>query len=111
MGKRTRAFAGLAIVSAVGLAWSAPGCKKDKESLILVDMQAIDANATGVTDVTITISKPSGEQVASPIFDLPTGLPMTPESLTYGVYVSSGVTGMLTVTAIARANQIVFIGE
>jgi hypothetical protein len=99
---RTRAFAGLAIVSAVGLAWSAPGCKKEKESLILVDLQAIDVNATAVTDVTISVSKPTGELVVAPIFDLSAGLPMTPDSITYGVYVPASAIGMLTVTAVAR---------
>lgn len=99
---RARRFAGVAALALVALAWSAPGCKTDKESLILVEMQAIDANATGVSDVTIAISKPTGEEVVSPIFDLTGGLPMTPDSLTYGVYVPAGVTGMLTVTAVAR---------
>ena len=40
MGRRIRTFAGFAVASAVGLVWLAPGCKKEKESLILVDMQA-----------------------------------------------------------------------
>src|SRR6266496_1899315 len=100
--RRVRTFAGVSAFAAIALAWSAPGCKKDKEALILVEMQAIDADATVVTDVTITISKQSGEQVASPIFDLSGGLPMTPDSIVYGVYIPASATGMLTVTAVAR---------
>ena len=79
MRQRVRTFAGVAAFAAVVVAWSAPGCKKEKESLILVDLQAIDGNATAVTDVTITVSKPTGDQVVAPIFDLSGGLPMTPD--------------------------------
>ena len=52
--------------------------------------------------MTIAVSKPTGEQVVAPIFDLSGGLPMTPDSITYGVYVPASATGMLTVTAVAR---------
>ena len=102
MRQRVRTFAGVAALAAVAVAWLAPGCKKEKESLILVDLQAIDANATALTDVTIAVSKPTGEQVVAPIFDLSGGLPMTPDAITYGVYVPASATGMLTVTAVAR---------
>ena len=102
MRQRVGAFAGVAAFAVVVVAWSAPGCKKEKESLILVDLQAIDANATAVTDVTIAVSKSTGEQVVAPIFDLSGGLPMTPDSITYGVYVPASAIGMLTVTAVAR---------
>ena len=97
-----RAFAGAAIVAFFVLAAFAPGCKKDKESLILVEMQAIDDNAGALTDVAITVSESTGEQVAEPIFILTAGIPMTPDSLTYGVYIPAGVSGTLTVNVRAR---------
>ena len=86
----------------LAVAGFAPGCKKDKESLILVEMQAIDANAGTLIDVAITVSESTGGQVAAPIFDLSAGIPMTPDSLTYGVYIPAGVTGTLTVGVKAR---------
>jgi hypothetical protein len=98
-GTRARAFGGLAIVSALGSAWLAPGCKT-KESLVVVAMQARDTNATGLSTVTITVTD-GATLVVSRDFDLPaTGLPMTPDSLEYGVYV--GVTGNVTVTVAGR---------
>jgi WD40 repeat protein len=101
-GRSIRAFAVVAVVAFFALAALAPGCKKDKESLILVQMQAVDANAGALTDVTIAVSESTGEQVAAPVFDLSAGIPMTPDSLTYGVYIPAGVTGTLTVNVQAR---------
>lgn len=100
---RLRTLAGFAALATVLTVWAAPGCKKEKESLIQVEMEAIDANSTMLTDVTITVTTAAGDQVKSAIFDLPaTGLPTTPDSITFGVYIPGGVTGMLSVTAIAR---------
>jgi WD40 repeat protein len=103
-----RALAVAAAVAAVaGLGGLSPGCKKDKESLVLADLQAMDTNGSSMTSVKITISRASnGEEVISQIFDLPmtTGLPMSP-SIQYGVYVPAGNTGQLVVTAVARPTQ------
>jgi hypothetical protein len=95
-----RACAGVAVVAAVVLAWSAPGCNKDKESLIVVGMQARDGNLTDLKTVTITVAK-AGGAVVERTFTLPdSGLPVTPDSIEYGVWI--GATGTMTVTAVAR---------
>ena len=57
---RLGTVAGLASLAAVLTVWGAPGCKKEKESLIVVEMEAIDANSTMLTDVTITVTTAAG---------------------------------------------------
>ena len=104
--KRRLGSAG-AVVLVVGvsaLGGLGAGCKKDHESLVLVDLHAMDTMGTSVTTVEITLNKPapSTDTVASEIFDLPTtGLPMTPV-IEYGVYIPAGVTGTLPITAVAK---------
>jgi WD40 repeat protein len=95
MGGAIAAIAPVVAVAALG--GFAPGCKKDHESLILVDLHAMDTNGAMVTTVQVTVGS-----VASPIFDLPQGgLPMAPV-VEYGVYVPAGVTGMQPITAVAK---------
>jgi hypothetical protein len=99
-----RTLALLAVAGLFALVGFAPGCKKQAESLIIVEMEANDGNGAGVSAVEIRVSgpAPSTEIVVTRIFDLPSsGLP-TGTAFEVGVYVPSGATGMLTVTAIAR---------
>jgi WD40 repeat protein len=99
-----RTLALLAVAGVFALVGFAPGCKKQPESLLIVDMEASDANGAGVRAVEIRVSgpAPSTEIAVAKIFDLPaTGLPMG-TAFEVGIYVPAGVTGMLTVTAIAR---------
>ena len=102
--RSTRTLALLAVAGLFALAGVAPGCKKQSESLLIVEMEANDGNGAGVSAVEIRISgpAPSTDIVVTRIFDLPaTGLP-TGSGFDVGVYVPAGTTGMLTVTAIAR---------
>lgn len=104
--RSARTLTWLAVTGAFALVGVAPGCKKHgpPESLIIVDMEANDTNGAGVSAVEVRISgpSPSTEVVVARIFDLPaTGLPMG-TAFEVGVYVPGGVTGSLTVTAIAR---------
>jgi len=94
-----RSLAGIAVVAAVAGVWAAPGCKK-QESLIIADLSLRDDSVTDLKSVTITVTQ-GGSTVTEKIFDLPdTGLPLSPDSLDYGVWV--GATGLLTVKAVAR---------
>jgi hypothetical protein len=100
-----RRLALLAVAGGVALVGFAPGCKNQQsESLLIIDMEANDGNGAGVSAVEIRISgpAPSTEIVVTKIFDLPaTGLPMG-TGFDVGVYLPVGLTGMLTITAIAR---------
>jgi len=99
-----RTLALLAVAGVVAVVGFAPGCKKESESLLVVGLEANDGNGAGVSAVEIRVSgpAPSTEIVRTRIFDLPTtGLRMGTE-FEVGVYLPVGVTGMLTITAIAR---------
>ena len=100
-----RTLALFAVPGVFALVGFAPGCKtQQSESLLILDMEANDGNGAGVRAVEVRISgpAPSTEIVVTKIFDLPaTGLPMG-TGFDVGVYLPVGVSGMLTVTAIAR---------
>ncbi len=86
------------LVTAV-LAISASGCRKEKDSLVIVELNAAetDQSAKNLTTLTITVGDTSQD------FDLPaTGIPAMPATISYGVYVSSSVTGSQKVTATAK---------
>ena len=102
MSKRSlRTLAVVAGLALVGLAGFAPGCKKEQESLVIIDMEAADANGASVAFVEISIGQPVA---VTKIFDLPsTGLPMG-STFEVGVWVPAGVTGSLPVLAVAKPN-------
>jgi WD40 domain-containing protein len=95
-------LAAVAVIAAAALAGFTPGCKKEKESLILVDIDAVSANGTSVADLEIRVNDvaPPSALVVARFFSLPsTGLA---QAVQYGVYIPAGATGSLLVTAIAR---------
>jgi len=102
---RTLAFA--AATAGFGLGVLGPGCKKDApQSLIVVSLDASDANGTGVAVVEISVLKPapSSEVVAQKFFDLPTtGLPQNGTgTFEVGVFIPGGDTGSLPVNVAAK---------
>jgi hypothetical protein len=71
------------------------GCKKDKESLIVVSVATADNNVSGLMTLVV------GCGGTSQVFDLATALSKTP--IVVGLYVPSSVVGQQTVTATAVA--------
>jgi hypothetical protein len=100
---RARAlFAGVAVVALAGLA---PGCTKEKESLILLSLAATDGGGGSIVDVTITLNGPlpSTNFILQRIFNFPnSGLPMTPEVAEFGIYVPADIKGVINIDAVAH---------
>lgn len=103
--RSVRSLAVCGLLAGAGLAGFAPGCKKDDaKSLVIVDMEVKGGDGTGVAVVEVSIGypDPSTEIAVKKDFDLPaTGLP-TSRMYEVGVWVPSGVTGSLPVTAVAK---------
>lgn len=95
----------VAAFSAAVLSLTAGGCKKDKESLLVVTLSAgtTDASAKNMTSVVLTVS--DGMHALSRTFPLTagTGIPSTSPFVTFGVYIDSDITGGVTVSA--KASQ------
>jgi len=105
LGGGTVALAVL-VIAVAALGGFAPGCKKDKQSLVLVNVQAADTGGAAMTQVTLIIGQPapSSGELLREFYDLPSGgLPMTPTFVQFGVYVPAA--GGLPVTAIAKPTQ------
>ncbi len=86
----------VAALSVVGAA-----CSKEKDSLVVVQLSAAasDANAKNMTKVTIGVGGTSRD------FPLTAGIPATPDSISFGIYVSSDVVGSITVMAVASQDS------
>jgi WD domain, G-beta repeat len=104
MRARARASS-IAVLATVVLWLAAFGCKKDKESLLVVTLSAgaTDATAMNMTSVVLTVS--DGTHALSRTFPLTagTGIPSTSPFVTFGVYIDSDITGGVTVSA--KASQ------
>lgn len=104
-----RALAVCGLLVGAGLAVFAPGCKEEKKSLVIVDLQATGGDGTGVSFVEISIGEPdpSTAIAVKKVFDLPaTGLPPTTGNpYEVGVWIPAGVVGSLPVTAVAKPVQ------
>jgi WD40 repeat protein len=76
-------------------------CSKEKDSLVVVQLSAAasDANAKNMTKVTIGVGGTSRD------FPLTAGIPATPASISFGIYVSSDVVGSITVMAVASQDS------
>jgi WD40 repeat protein len=90
-------------LTAVVLALAAAGCKKDKESLVVVTLSA-DASDTAAKDMTsVVLSISDGTHSVAKSFALVagTGIPSTAPYVSFGAYVDSEFTGGVTITATA----------
>jgi WD40 repeat protein len=104
LGGGTIALAVL-VVAVAALGGFTPGCKKEQQSLVLVNVQADDTGGGNMTTVTLIIGQPapSSGELLREIYDLPSGgLPKSPTFVQFGIYVPANTTGGLPVTAIAK---------
>jgi hypothetical protein len=76
-----------------------PGCKKDKESLLLVDLRLASAQQTAANLSTVTLAAAG---ISAKTFTLTKDLTVT-TPVTFGLYVDGDITGPVTVTAFATA--------
>jgi hypothetical protein len=104
MRRPLRAIVVAAAVAVAVLAAGMPGCKKESESLIFVNVQATDTSGAGQSSLEITVSEPppSTKTIRRVLFGLsmPPGLPMS-APVPLGVYIPAGVTGTLPVKVVA----------
>ena len=75
------------------------GCKKDKESLLLVDLHLASSQATASNLSTVTLAAAG---ISPKTFTLTRALTVE-NPVTFGLYVDGDITGQVTVTAFATA--------
>jgi len=88
------------IVSAAVLSVGLLGCKKDKESLVIVSLSADPGDLTATQMSAVSLAITEGSHTVTKIFSLPTGgIPSTAPLVTFGAYVDADLTGPVTITA------------